>query len=44
MDAEPAKRPAELNEGQPEKQNENPASSDSAFEDPEDAFAKVGAA
>ena len=38
MDAEPAKRPAELNEGQPEKQNENPASSDSAFEDPEDAF------
>ena len=45
MDAEPAKRPAELNEGQPEKQNENPASSDSpGFEDPEDAFAKVGAA
>jgi len=43
-DAEPAKRPAELNEGQPQKQNENPASSDSAFEDPEDAFAKVGAA
>ena len=24
MDAEPAKRPAELNEGQPEKQGENP--------------------
>src|SRR6516162_3292227 len=44
MDAEPAKRPAELNEGQPETQGANPASSDSAFEDPEDAFAKVGAA
>lgn len=45
MDAEPAERPAELNEGQPEKQGENPASSDpSAFEGPEDAFAKVGAA
>jgi len=45
MDAEPAKRPAELNEGQPAKQGENLASSDSpGFEDPEDAFAKVGAA
>ena len=28
MDAEPAKQPAELNEGQPDKQGENPASSD----------------
>ena len=41
MDAEPAKRPTELNEGQPEKQNENPASSDSAFEDPEDVVERV---
>ena len=45
MDAEPAKRPAELNEGQPEKQGENPASSDSrAFEDPEDGVGKAEAA
>jgi hypothetical protein len=44
MDAEPAKRPAELNEGQPEKQSENPASSDSAFEDPEDGVGKDEAA
>jgi hypothetical protein len=29
MDAEPAKRPAELNEGHPENQGESPASSDS---------------
>jgi len=29
MDAEPAKRPAELNERHPEKEGENPASSDS---------------
>src|SRR5215472_8703618 len=28
MDGEPAKRPAELNEGQPEKLGENPTSSD----------------
>jgi hypothetical protein len=42
---EPAKRPAELNEGQPEKQGENPASSDSrAFQDPEDGVGKVEAA
>ena len=34
MAAEPAKQPAELNTGQPEKQGENSASSDSrAFED-----------
>jgi hypothetical protein len=45
VDAEPAKRPAELNEGQPEKQGENPASSDSpAFEDPEDGVGKDEAA
>ena len=44
-DAEPAKFPAELNEGQPEKQGENDASSDSrAFEDPEDGVGKVEAA
>ena len=41
MDAEPAKQPAELNEGQPEKQGEKPASSDNrAFEDPEDGVGK----
>ena len=41
MDPEPAKRPAEVNEGQPEKQGENPASSDGrAFEDPEDGVGK----
>ena len=45
MDAEPAKRPAELNEGQPEKQGESPASTDSrAFEDPEDGVEKDEAA
>ena len=45
MDAEVAKSPAEINEGQPEKQGENPASSDSrAFEDPEDGVGKVEAA
>jgi len=45
MDAGPAKRPAELNEGQPEKQGENPASSDSrAFEDSEDGVGKDKAA
>ena len=45
MDAELAKRPAELNDGQPEKQGENPASSDrGAFEDPEDGVGKVEAA
>jgi len=44
-DAEPAKRPAELNEGQPEKQGENPASNDSsAFEDPQDGVGKDEAA
>jgi hypothetical protein len=44
-DAEQAKRPAELNEGQPEKQGENSASSDSRpFEDPEDGVGKVEAA
>ena len=44
-DAEPAARPAELNEGQPEKQGENPASSDSrAFENPEGGVGKVEAA
>src|SRR5437667_2371710 len=44
-DAEVAQSPAEVNEGQPEKQGENPASSDrSAFEGPEHGFAKVGAA
>ena len=43
MDAEPAKQPAEPNEGYPEKQGENPASSDShAFEGPEDGVRKVG--
>ena len=44
MDAEPAKQPAELNEGQPDKQGENPASSDRrAFEDPEDGKSlKIG--
>jgi hypothetical protein len=42
VDAEPAKQPAELNEGQPEKQGKNPASSDSrAFEDPEDDVGKM---
>jgi len=36
MDAEPAKQPAEHNEGRPEKRVENPASSDrGVFEDPE---------
>ena len=41
MDAEPAKRPAERNEGQPDKQGENAASSDSpAFEDSEDGVGK----
>jgi len=41
----PAKRPAELNEGQPEKRGENPASSDSrAFEDPQDGVGKDEAA
>ena len=45
MDAEPAKRPAELNEGQPEKQGENLASSDTrAFEEPEDDVGKDEAA
>jgi len=45
MDAEPAKRPAELNGGQPGKQGENPASSDSrAFQDPEDGVGQVEAA
>jgi hypothetical protein len=45
MDPELAKQPAELNEGQPEKQGENPASSDSrAFEDPEDGVGKDEAA
>jgi len=45
MDAEPAKGPAALNEGQREKQDENPVSSDSrAFEDPEDGVEKVEAA
>jgi len=45
MDAEPAKRPAELNEGQPEKRGENLASSDSgAFEDPQDGVGKDEAA
>jgi len=44
-DAEVAQSSAEVNEGQPEKQGENPASSDrSAFEGPEHGFAKVGAA
>jgi hypothetical protein len=36
MDAEPAEQPAELNEGRPERQGENPASSDSR------AFVDVG--
>jgi len=41
-DAEPAKRPAELDQGQPEKPGENPASSDSrAFEDPEDGVGRL---
>jgi|SRR5215469_1414456 len=40
-DAEPAKFPAELNEGQPEKQGENDSR---AFEDPEDGVGKVEAA
>ena len=45
MAAEPAKQPAELNAGQPEKQGENSASSDSrAFEDPEDGVGKDEAA
>jgi hypothetical protein len=45
MDTEPAKRPADLNEGQPERQGENPASSESrACEDPEDGVGKVAAA
>lgn len=45
MAAEPAEQPAELNEGRPEKQGENPASSDSrAFEDPEDGVGKDEAA
>src|SRR5215472_6263055 len=45
MAAEPAKQPAELNTGQPQKQGENPASSDSrAFEDPEDGLGKDEAA
>jgi hypothetical protein len=45
MDPEPRKRPAELKEGRPEKQGENPASSDSrAFEDPEDGVGKDEAA
>ena len=45
MDTEPAKRPAEVNEGQPEKQGDNPSSTDSrAFEDPEDGVGKVEAA
>jgi len=45
MAAEPAKQPAELNTGQPQKQSENPASSDSrAFEDPEDGLGKDEAA
>jgi hypothetical protein len=44
-DAELVQPPAELNEGQPEKQGENPVSSDSgAFEDPEDAVGKDEAA
>jgi len=44
-DAELAKSPAEVNEGHPEKQGENPASSDSrAFEDPEDGLGKDEAA
>jgi hypothetical protein len=45
MDAEPANRPAGLNEGQREKQDENPASGDScAFEDPKDGVGKDEAA
>ena len=45
MDVEPTKRPAELNEGQPEKQGETPASSDRrAFEDPDDGVGKDEAA
>ena len=45
MDAEPTKRPAELNEEQPEKRGENLASSDSgAFEDPQDGVGKDEAA
>jgi len=39
MDADPAKRPAELNDGQPEKPGEPPASR-RAFEDPEDGGRK----
>ena len=42
MDAELAKSPAELNEGQPEKHGENPASSGSgAFEDPENGVGRL---
>ena len=45
MEAEPAKQPAELKEGQPEQQGENPTASDRrAFEDPEDGDGKVEAA
>ena len=44
-DAELAKSPAKVNQGQPEKQGENPASGDSrAFEDPEDGVGKNEAA
>ena len=44
-DAELAQLPGEVNEGQPEKQGEHPASSDRrAFEDPEDGVGKDEAA
>jgi len=43
-DAEPAKQHAELNEGQHEKQGENPTSDSRAFEDPEDGVGKDEAA
>jgi len=41
MDAELTKSPAELDQGQPEKQGENPAFTDTrAFEHPEDGVGK----